>query len=620
AASAGSLPQGGPGAASAGSLPQGGPSAASAGSLPQGGQGGLGAASAGSGAVGPDAASAGPGAAGLGAASSAPGAAAVPGGANALQKRIIPTFGQIEQIVNNGIEAGKEVHTARAQAGLPDGPPSRPPLRQPLGGSQGVEPGTSTSPLAGLSAANPGTSSAALSSLTSQLSRRDHPTNQFELHMQVMNLVSAAIKTSDEIRSITASPDHHNHLHRRTPNWPMFSTSNNAKEASHHLQQRSPLGAMGGAGIAVEIIQALMPVILAGIEEVGKLGSQWIQSQQQEHLAEAEHNATLTAQAQAHGSSSSVGAGSGAAGSGTGSSSAAGSAGLSGKTKRDVVGSAQGSGGQCSGTAELCLEVIESTFPHCRHNQPPGSVQSSTGSKTHYRGAAELVRAMTLHCTLKCVGFTHLIEGRTNFEEEAEKCAGDPQLFNNIHSIESLLHQSRSQKDPQSADASRGTTLSKRSPPPKCRSAYQPTFVNAMRPVATYSNKLFGSVISDPSSFLHWGLVHTLSECLHACDQTDGCVFVNLYQQSFGLETPVKLINRSNGAEGGDRRKVFARKPDGKKNSFVQGHLTCALYSRCFSECDAEYRSDAADPVFFERSSGWCKSKACLKGDGGGAV
>ncbi|CBQ67494.1 conserved hypothetical protein [Sporisorium reilianum SRZ2] len=581
-----------------------------------------------------------------------------------LQKRIIPTFGQIEEIVNNGIEAGREVHLARAKAGLPDGPPAPLPLRQrlgglaggapglgasppgglaggatglsasspgglaggatglgasPLGGLAGGAPGLSASPLGGLAAASPGTSPASLPGLSS-LTRRDRTSSQFELHMQVLQLVSAAFKTSDELKAITA---HHSHLQRRTPNWLLHA--NPAKP--HQLVQRSPLGGMGGAGIAVEIIQALMPVILAGIEEVGKLGTEYLRDKAaadaQKARDEAAHPASPASPA-----SGGQGAASGAAAPAAAPAAAAGGAtsgsvptliggdksvGAAGKTKRDTL-DAPGSADQCSGTAELCLEVIESTFPHCRHGEPPVQVDTAAGSKTHHRGAAELVRAMTLHCTLKCTGFSRLVASRTNFEEEAQKCASDPQLFSKIHSVESVLH--REHTDEQDGGAP-GTSLHKRSQP-KCKASYQPTFVDAMRPVASYSNKRFGSVVSDPASFLHWGLVRTPAECLHACDQTAGCVFVNIYQQVFSLEQPsVKLINRSTAAEADDREKEFGKKPEHKKNTFVQGHLTCALYSRCFAECDADHASGGADPVFFERSVGWCKSKACSTGNGG---
>ncbi|SJX60131.1 uncharacterized protein SRS1_11444 [Sporisorium reilianum f. sp. reilianum] len=548
-----------------------------------------------------------------------------------LHKRIIPTFAQIEEIVNNGIEAGREVHLARAKAGLPDGPPAPLPLRQrlgglaggatglgasPPGGLAGGAPGLSASPLGGLAAASPGTSPASLPGLSS-LTRRDRTSSQFELHMQVLQLVSAAFKTSDELKAITA---HHSHLQRRTPNWLLHA--NPAKP--HQLVQRSPLGGMGGAGIAVEIIQALMPVILAGIEEVGKLGTEYLRDKAAADAQKARDEAAHPASPASGGQ----GAASGAAAPAAAPAAAAGGAtsgsvptliggdksvGAAGKTKRDTL-DAPGSTDQCSGTAELCLEVIESTFPHCRHGEPPVQVDTGAGSKTYHRGAAELVRAMTLHCTLKCTGFTRLVASRTNFEEEAQKCAADPQLFSKIHSVESVLH--REHTDEQDGGAP-GTSLHKRSQP-QCKASYQPTFVDAMRPVASYSNKRFGSVVSDPASFLHWGLVRTPAECLHACDQTAGCVFVNIYQQVFSLEQPsVKLINRSTAAEADDREKEFGKKPEHKKNTFVQGHLTCALYSRCFAECDADHASGGADPVFFERSVGWCKSKACSAVNGG---
>lgn len=175
----------------------------------------------------------------------------------------------------------------------------------------------------------------------------------------------------------------------------------------------------------------------------------------------------------------------------------------------------------------------------------------------------------------------------------------------------------------------------------KCHAGYQTLFTNAQQPVPEYSERKFGSVVSDQASFLHWGLVQSVAQCLQACDQTEGCVFANVYQQSFNLNNPmVKLVSRAglspdkvtlvdgdqqtpshtankgheqeqqSAKEGMDeRKKAFAGKLQRKKNSFVQGQLTCALYSRCFAECEADH--PGGGQVFFGRSRGFCRSKGC---------
>lgn len=305
------------------------------------------------------------------------------------------------------------------------------------------------------------------------------------------------------------------------------------------------------------------------------------------------------------------------------------------------------------------MGLIENAFPYC-----------DPSMKAKYaKESAKFVRVMTKHCSLKCDGFSDLVDSRPQFKSKAESCVGDEWLFNKINSVKSTQHDF-THHTPQQSSTSTNTvtslspdlgkkeqgTLPKRrrdltaSSEANCLSNYTQLFSNAMRPVPTYSNQRFGSVVSDPSSFLHWGLVHTVAQCLKACDETQGCVFVNVYQQSFNLDNPnvnfeqFDLVTsatqhaKKEGAkskrdgleekqgEGGEgdeadgrrRRKLFARKSEIKKNSFVQGQLSCALYSRCHLECEANRASGGREPVFFERSSGYCKSKACADSGGGG--
>lgn len=319
-------------------------------------------------------------------------------------------------------------------------------------------------------------------------------------------------------------------------------------------------------------------------------------------------------------SSGSVGAG---ATSGSTDPSTASTASSSTPVKRDTSSS---SSNQCGGNAQLCYHLIEQAFPYCL---PSSSTSSSHRSdSTKYRAStANLVHLLAMHCTLKCNGFTNLAQS-SDFKHKAETCTHDKALFSKIQSVASAKRDFATRADSHSSVRRDFSHKSSQ----KCQSGYQTLFTDAKRRVASYANKYFGSVISDPASFLHWGQVSNVAQCLKACDETKGCVFVNVYQQNFSLEHPtMKLVNRGMAdtvqlkkgkevkeqEEGDDdeeeRKRVFSQKPEAKKNSFVQGKLTCALYSRCHLECEAEHRS-GDDPVFFDKSAGYCKSKECVSG------
>ncbi|SPO20663.1 uncharacterized protein UTRI_00139 [Ustilago trichophora] len=314
---------------------------------------------------------------------------------------------------------------------------------------------------------------------------------------------------------------------------------------------------------------------------------------------------------------------------------------------------------ECGGTAKLCMQLIEHAFPYCHSSKPEerdATQQPKKGGRNFGKASSKLVKVMSVHCSLKCDGFSEMAEAKSGFKAKAERCVGDRWLFSKIHAQASTRHDFTPKSDHHPDTSSHNhhhhpilpkrdllhSPNSKSSTQGKCQSGYGLLFSNAMRPVPSYNNKLFGSVVSDPISFLHWGLVRSVSECLHACDATDGCVFANIYQQTFSLDDPeIRLVTRHVGSKmpenkevagagieagatqgleagkdavgvGEDKRKIFAQKPEQKKNSFVQGHLTCALYSRCHLECEANHGSAGGNPVFFEHSAGYCKSQACL--------
>ncbi|KAJ9477108.1 hypothetical protein PHBOTO_000743, partial [Pseudozyma hubeiensis] len=428
---------------------------------------------------------------------------------------------------------------------------------------------------------------------------------------QLYDLVSAAFRTASEINAASASRAEHGKAKR---------------DASQVVLQRPPLGPMmamegmgGGGGGIMTMITTLMPAILAAIKAAGQVGVAFIQfneAVQVEKLKEeAQRNATILEEDKLK----EMGGGrSGRTFAGT----QAKAASSSGDSKRDLDTDASGasdssSSDRCGGTAQLCIGVIQSALEFCLPDD------QHIPQEDRYRHAStNLVRTMTAHCLLKCDGFSQLVQTDRNFVSKAERCTGDKHLLQKINSFGSSTKSSPSAKHGVQSDS-----LRKRSPRLTCQTGYQSVFTDAKRPVASYSNKLFGSVVTDPASFLHWGLVSSISQCLSACDATAGCVFVHVYQQTFNLDNPsIKLINRSTHTtalkeipavgddwektEGERLKRKFAAKKEDKKNLFVQGQLTCALYSRCHTECDANKASGSGEPVFFERSQGWCKSKA----------
>ncbi|GAC96671.1 hypothetical protein PHSY_004254 [Pseudozyma hubeiensis SY62] len=430
---------------------------------------------------------------------------------------------------------------------------------------------------------------------------------------QLYNLVSAAFRTASDINAASASGAEHGKAKR---------------DASQVVLQRSPLGPMmamegmmgGGGGGIMTMITTLMPAILAAIKAAGQVGVAFIQFnegvQVEKLKEEAQRNATMLEEDKlkeingGRTSGASVGTHAKAVSS-------------SGAFKRHLDthaswASRSNPSDRCGGTARLCMGFIQSALEFCL----PDSQHTSQEDRYHHT-SSNLVRTMTAHCLLKCDGFGQLVKTDRTFESKAERCSGDTHLLQKIYSIGSSTKSSQTAKHGGRADS-----LRKRSQPPYCQMGYQSIFTDARRPVASYSNKLFGSVVSDPTAFLHWGLVSSISQCLSACDATSGCVFVNIYQQTFNLDNPsIKLINRAPDAvafkelpEVGDDwerkeserlKRKFAGKREDKKNSFVQGQLTCALYSRCHAECDANRASGSGEPIFFESSQGWCKSKDC---------
>lgn len=607
-----------------------------------------------------------------------------------LTRRIIPTFGQIEQIVNNGIQAGEQTRLAAlGQGGNAASLPATAPAGIGIGDftpipsfdqiNQIVQNGIAAHravQLARIKAQGAGAGAGGSAPLPVAKRQGSPSSNDAKplkspskliprsessdvLNYQMLQLMSAGLKTDKEL---------------------------------HSLEERSPMGPMmmmgGGAGMG-QMLQEFMPLIEVGIKVAGEVGValfDWLKQSDidKTKLQIANYTKNAADEKGSGGKSTSlVGSSVGASGP-SGSSSLAKSAGSSGglssssspataaKSKRESARQAihgdtpnpqrhlaipkknSRFSAKCGGSAQLCLQLIENTFHFCHPHSHHTSLSQGTldakipqsqrlASSAHLETRAgdkvaepvtfgetptKLVRIMTTHCMLKCDGFKYLVEHRKGFKTKAESCAHDPKLFKDEHVAASLLlkHEKAGTKasvetksklvEDKTHAASPGvqSTLHKRdlSTANECDLGYQQLFKGATQPVPSYNGKHFGSVVSDPSSFLHWGLVRTTAQCLRACDDTKGCVFVNIYQQSFSLEHPdIKLVTRE--VEEATKRE-FAEKPEPKKSSFVQGYLTCALYSKCHLECEANHPSGGEDPVFFDHSDGYCKSEACTKG------
>lgn len=588
--------------------------------------------------------------------------------AEKLRKRIIPTFAQVEDIAIKGIEAGRDMYMSRVQAGMPGGllemlvgsSEASPNIKAPSSAISQLPSGTGASPsspgsgaLAGPAAVprlttpsshtgdtkvpeliggdhssdakspgsnglpTPGTPQGTL--LNSSVKSKRHLTD-IELRdadeRQILSLVSAAFDTADEINAIPAS-------HRE----------NSDDGTNARLKRSSQQSGTDAATFALSLTRTLMPALLATIHATKKVGVALIHSEQQIQKEQIRHqNAHHMRNSKQKKWKGNKKARSASDESGAGSSDAA-HLDSSSPADSSVPTWADLGSGQCRGTPQLCMALIESAFPYCHPDQHNVHVDLASAKAQHPDASVELIRAMVFHCTLKCARFAEFVKADHGFEAKLDKCTGVVHLLDKVESFADHLHLSAADSYKVEHSDKHVSHSAKKPPPPKrslstqCRSAYQALFTDAKRPVASHSNKLFGSVVSDPASFLHWGLVSSVSQCLQACDETSGCVFVNIYQQTFSLDNPnIKLFNRglldptkikeSRGdewerTEGMRLRSKFAGKREDKKNSFVQGQLTCALYSRCHALCDADHPSGGDEPVFFERSQGWCKSKAC---------
>ncbi|PWN51384.1 hypothetical protein IE53DRAFT_410212 [Violaceomyces palustris] len=138
------------------------------------------------------------------------------------------------------------------------------------------------------------------------------------------------------------------------------------------------------------------------------------------------------------------------------------------------------------------------------------------------------------------------------------------------------------------------TTTTSGGEDPICQGAYQQTFddYTTVPTTGVYAGQEVGAATSDPS-YMTYGLSTTVEGCLKICDETSGCVFVNVYQDQYPEgETPTDLTPE-----------VQAK--------YKLGNLTCALFSKCVSTDQNTNYGGQNDPSFITDSNGYCKSGNC---------
>ena len=131
---------------------------------------------------------------------------------------------------------------------------------------------------------------------------------------------------------------------------------------------------------------------------------------------------------------------------------------------------------------------------------------------------------------------------------------------------------------------------------PVCDDGYEQTQKNATyTPTAgVYAGQTVGAAVNDPS-YITYGIVANIDECLASCDAVSGCLFVNYYADRYPPgETPSDL-------------------PPSAQLKYQDGAFTCSLYSACQSNSTFVNVGGQNDPSYITNSSGWCKSGRCTK-------
>ncbi|UTT89463.1 hypothetical protein NDA17_000971 [Ustilago hordei] len=128
-----------------------------------------------------------------------------------------------------------------------------------------------------------------------------------------------------------------------------------------------------------------------------------------------------------------------------------------------------------------------------------------------------------------------------------------------------------------------------------CVDGYQQVYNNyqVVAESGVYQGKTVGAATMDNDNYLTYLLVSDLDKCLQACDDTKGCVFVNLYQDNADQPSDVSGL------------------PPSVQPKFVKGNLTCALYKACSGTDKANNYGGQQDPTFITDSRAYCKGGKC---------
>lgn len=121
---------------------------------------------------------------------------------------------------------------------------------------------------------------------------------------------------------------------------------------------------------------------------------------------------------------------------------------------------------------------------------------------------------------------------------------------------------------------------------PVCSGKYQQTFDNytLIAPNGYWYGKRVGAAIQD-DSYMTFTLATDPAACLAACDNIEGCAFVNVYTDRNDDESYL--------------------------SKHTPGTLTCAMFAKCVGTEKADNWGGQDDPNDIVDSEGWCKSGAC---------
>ncbi|PWN26957.1 hypothetical protein BDZ90DRAFT_208375, partial [Jaminaea rosea] len=131
---------------------------------------------------------------------------------------------------------------------------------------------------------------------------------------------------------------------------------------------------------------------------------------------------------------------------------------------------------------------------------------------------------------------------------------------------------------------------------PTCDGAYQVVFQDLQKQADTgvYAGQTVGAATVDNENYLTYGLATSVDGCLETCDKTEGCVFVNVYQDHVD-NYPADVADL----------------PESAQKKYAPGTLTCALYKACSDKDKATNFAGQQDPTKILNSDGYCKSGNC---------